>query len=155
MRRAAIALIGVVLFTLAGASPASAASANQRFVITDTSSASTFTAIGPISGSGRDVTLTSTDDDDGSFHETTRTDFANGSIFITVDGEETGFSYNEDTCVGRFKGKGTFEITGGTKAYAGATGSGTFTFRGSFAGCDEETGNYSSIVRARGNVTLD
>lgn len=155
MRKAAIALVGLVLFAVAGATPASAASANQRFVITYSNSDTTFAAIGPISGLGHEMILSATEGDDGTFHETQRVDFGDGSIYIDVVGEETGFSYNEDTCVGRFKGEGTFEVTSGTKAYAGATGSGTFTFRGSFAGCDEETGAYSNVVRARGHITLD
>lgn len=154
MRKFLVGIMGVGMMVMA-TGPASAASANQRFVITETPRGETFAAIGPISGIGTEVTLSESGDED-SFRETTRADFPKGSVFFTINGSTTGFKFNDKTCIGSATGKGTFDITGGTKAYKGAKGSGTFTFRANFTGCheDDDEGTFSSIVRARGRVTL-
>lgn len=156
MRKFLVGVLGSSLLALGlftGGS-ASAAGANQKFVITETNNSSTFVGIGPISGEGVDHTLTSSDSEDGTFTETARTDFKDGSVYMSIQGTSASFNFNEKTCVGRFTGKGNFQVTGGTGAYDGATGSGTFTYRGSFTGCDEDSGSFSQIVRARGKVNL-
>lgn len=55
--------------------------------------------------------------------------FARGTISLTAP-EQFGWAVSPRTCTGRAHGSGTWRITGGTGAYARATGNGTFTATG-------------------------
>jgi hypothetical protein len=79
-------------------------------------------ASGPISGVG---TLTQTDGEN--VHYVTL-HFDQGSVSLEARATAEGWkSVDPRTCTARRVGRGTFTITGGTGAYEGATGEGTFT----------------------------
>lgn len=121
-----------VLLSLVGLSePATATTARQTFLLTELPGEQgiTVTAIGPIRGIGTDVVLSEEEDDEtGAIVARDQFDFSQGSVFVTTH-VSPEFEFDPRSCVGRGGGALTYEITGGTGAYEGATGSGTGTFR--------------------------
>jgi hypothetical protein len=121
-----------VLLSLFGLSEsAAAATARQTFLLTQLPGEQgiTVTAIGPIRAVGTDVVLSEEEDEEtGVIVARDRFDFAEGSLFVTTY-VTPEFEFDPRSCVGRGGGGLTYEITGGTGAYEGATGSGTGTFR--------------------------
>lgn len=55
--------------------------------------------------------------------------------------ENFAWSINLRACMARGTGGGTFTITGGTPAYAGASGEGTFVDRGTLIGARDRAGH--------------
>lgn len=89
------------------------------------------TAAGPIRGVGVDVVVNEVEDEGtGVITAEDRFEFPEGNLSlrsrITLTSE---FNVDRRSCVGRAGGAITYEITGGTGRYAGATGHGTGTFR--------------------------
>ena len=121
-------------------------SANQRFVLH--SAGSTFdlqnqvVASGPISGVGYERLLDDRSDKD---HQdfTTEYVFPQGTVTAEVRGNETT-NFNALSCAATIKGSVHWTITGGTEAYAGASGSGSGSFVNRFVlergpdGCQED-----------------
>jgi hypothetical protein len=62
----------------------------------------------------------------GTFEATDRFDCPQGSVFNRISGT-ADFQLDPVTCVARVPQSGTFQITGGTGDFAGASGGGTFT----------------------------
>ena len=121
-------------------------------------------ASGPIRGVGRDIVVNEEfDDEAGTFVSEDILRFRDGDVFVTFTGE-AAFDFNPATCVGKFSGTATYEITGGTRRYTGASGSGSGTFRGVFVAgrnpdgsCSEdEDDELVSVFSAtlRGSATL-
>jgi len=117
---------------LAWAGPAAAdPGANQRFTIissgSDVEAPGRVIASGVINGVGTDITLSESESggkDQFVFP-------GQGDLFLTRTDDPGGSnSFDVRSCVGRFSGSGTFQITGGTGRFVGASGSGTYTFRG-------------------------
>jgi hypothetical protein len=85
-------------------------------------------ARGPINAVG---TATQTEKDDhGVAVNYAVLHFAGGSVALTAREPRFGFKMNPRTCSGPAYGGGTWTITGGTGAYAGATGHGEFSTGG-------------------------
>ncbi len=157
-----IALSGMA--GIAGAQPAN----NQRFILfgvgSDDEGPVRVVAAGAINSVGEEVIVQEEfNEETGEFTVVDEFVFPEGTLFVTVEGQVDEFDFDERSCVGRFGGTGTFEITGGTGEFAGASGSGTVTFRGIFVAernpdgsCSEE-GEVVSVflARMRGNVVLD
>lgn len=146
--RKLVGLLLAAMVVVGMAGPAAAATGRQDFRLVQVGGESAPTrviATGVVNAVGSDVELTSVDNSDGSSSGTDRFDFANGSLFISHQ-ENGDFSFDPRTCVGRFSFTGTYQITGGTNSYVGATGSGTDTGQGVFlanrnpdGSCSEET----------------
>ena len=154
MRKLAGVLMGAVLL-VGMAGPASAQSGtHQRFVLISTSenAPQRVVAGGVINGAGTDVVLSSTDNPDGTSSGVDRFEFPRGSVTIAHQDTSATSSFDPRACVGRFSGTGDFQILGGTGIYAGITGSGTYTLRGTFVanrnpdGSCAENGSGRSVV---------
>lgn len=111
-------------------------------------------AAGPISGLGTE-TQTEKNTSNGQVNYAMLR-FANGTVRFVAP--ET-FAWKPDfrTCSATASGGGTFRITGGTGAYRGATGKGTFTSHGVMIGARDSHGNCLSKAQPTVNyvtVTL-
>jgi hypothetical protein len=85
-------------------------------------------ANGPIHAGGVDVTVTNNRD---------RFVFARGDLKIWHHAQTSHNSYDPKTCLFRFSETGIFRVLGGTGAYAGASGQGTYTLHGLEVGCSQ------------------
>ncbi len=145
------------------AGPASAATNNQQFKIVtrfsvvngnDTTSCQVI-ATGPIQGRG---SCTISDDVGGV------TDIhlilPGGTVDLRATEFDSTDNFNQQACVDTFTFKEHIQITGGTGAYAGVTGSGVDTGRGVFIaprtpqGCDPNQGHGAVMVTVTGHVSL-
>ncbi len=127
VRVAVVAIVALV----AGAGSAFAAAAPQAFVLFQGPGQEHFTvhAAGPISGVGTDFLLgQSVDPATGRTQRQTETVFESGTTFNTLTVLENNLSFDPRTCVARITGWSHLDITGGTGAYEGVTGSGEVTF---------------------------
>ena len=88
-------------------------------------------ATGPIRGSGVE-TQTGIDTPDGQAVQFTW-HFRAGTV-TGIAHEDYALDFDPTSCTAKATGTGTWTITGGTGAYAGATGSGAFTYRGTLVG---------------------
>ncbi|MDX6441016.1 MAG: hypothetical protein QOE43_745 [Gaiellaceae bacterium] len=85
-------------------------------------------ATGPISGSG-EATQTEKQTKAGQVNFVTL-HLDKGTVHIVAKEPRFGWKLNARTCTGSAYGGGTFTITGGTGAYKGANGNGTFSTSG-------------------------
>jgi hypothetical protein len=83
---------------------------------------------GPIHAHGKDVVVNGHVD---------RFVFPAGSIRIRHVNGKAHQHFDAVTCYGVFTQSGTYQVTGGTGAYAGAHGHGSFTVRGVQFGCSK------------------
>jgi hypothetical protein len=135
------------------AAPASADTINQHFTIYANlaNNDNPMTATGPINGRGTDVVVSETVD---------RFVFSNGSVRVTHQITSSTDSFNPANCTDHFTEKGTYQITGGTGQYGGATGNGTYTADGTFTarrtptGCDFNGGGGYATVKAAGHTSF-
>jgi hypothetical protein len=161
---AAAAVMGLTL--PAGASPAVPHSAAlvtgiEHFQLLGTSATSNrlnILAWGPFSATGTDFESTS--------NSATGTDVAKvngGSFKITHTFKSEKQSFNPKTCFLSVVGKGTYKLSGGTGAYKGLSGSGSFTLtvyaiaaRTKKGVCNENANpiGYQQVVNAAGPVRL-
>lgn len=145
---AVVAMTGASLLALAA--PAGAATANQQFQITGLNNKQTVVATGPISGTGKDITVND---------DTDKLVFRHGSILINhPDGNEND-RFDPATCTARFEFSGNYTLSNGTGIYKGVTGSGTYRGTGVFVGkktakgCSEARGTTVLTITARGTTT--
>lgn len=122
----------------------------QRFMFlstdpSDEGTPGTVIANGPIHAKGTDTTISDTQD---------LLTFPTGTVSITHAPQTSGDSFDPVTCVFRFHERGTYEITGGTGAYAGASGHGTYRVKVLGVGCDQNAPPEILMVRifARGTI---
>jgi hypothetical protein len=85
-------------------------------------------ANGPIHAKGTDTTISDTED---------LLTFPDGTVSITHKPKTSGDSFDPVTCLFRFNERGTYKVTGGTGAYAGASGQGNYRVKALGVGCDE------------------
>jgi hypothetical protein len=94
--------------------------------------------------------------DDGSVVVLNRFVLRGGTLLVTFRGQAT--LTPTSGCVTRTAIDGTFEVTGGTDRYLGASGGGTFKDRGTLvasrglAGCSED-GLFRATIRATGTIS--
>lgn len=131
MRRRALAALVAVVALVGWSGTASAQTGPQRFVLYQGPGEENFTvyASGPISGVGTDYLLTEGVDASGRTRRTTESVFPQGSTFNTLTVLENSLTFDPRTCVARIIGRSLLDITGGTGAYEGVTGSGETTFQ--------------------------
>lgn len=87
-------------------------------------------ASGVINASGTARQISLVPNPDGSVTGTNIYSFPDGDITVRFTGAPTSFEFDPVRCINRFTAAGTFDILGGTGAYAGASGGGTFTSEG-------------------------
>lgn len=127
-----LSAVVVVVALLVPASPGSAAAERQTFVLYQGPGQDRFTvyAAGPISGVGVDILLgEGIDPSTGRTQRRTETVFPQGSTFNTLTVIENSLAFDPVTCVARVNGRSHLDITGGTEAFEGVSGSGEVVFR--------------------------
>lgn len=120
---------------------------SQTFVLYNSGSTfggeNTVVASGPITGIGTERILAD-NSSQGTQEFTNQLVFPDGTVTMDVHGSDTT-TVDPRTCAGNQTGHVTWTITGGTGAYAGATGSGTGRYTDRFVlqrdanGCNEDT----------------
>jgi hypothetical protein len=119
---------------LVAAGPASASggvpAGRQAFIVYSAGSSgddgNTVIGMGPVSGFGRERVLVD-HSDETTQDFTTEYDFPAGTVALAIYGPTTS-TLDPRSCAGSITGSLRWTITGGTGAYAGASGSGTGTF---------------------------
>jgi hypothetical protein len=141
-----------VLALMGSAGPAAAATTGrQTFSIVSQNDKATVTASGPVSGTGKDVVVNDNTD---------RFVFSKGNVTVVHTPGSSHESFNPQSCTATFSERGTFQVTGGTGKYKGATGNGTYDARGTFVGthtaegCSDAGGTSVFFVNAKGTVTI-
>ena len=143
MKRWGMAVLAGLIAFAGWAGTAVADVERQTFVLYQAPGEEHFTvyAAGPISGVGTDYLLgESVDPSTGRTQRTTETVFAEGTTFNTLTVLENSLSFDPRTCVARITGRSHLDITGGTGAYEGVTGSGEVTFQAISVGQRTEDG---------------
>jgi hypothetical protein len=138
-RRSVVALVVIFLGVFAAVPSAVANGGSgqrsnvQHFIglSTDPSNMNAFIiATGPIHARGTDVTVSGTRD---------RFKFPRGTLFITHRaGKPATNRFDKVTCYFTFTERGTYRVTGGTGAYAHASGNGRYSLKGSGIACDQK-----------------
>jgi hypothetical protein len=146
---------------VAMAGPASAATNNEQITIVarttgDTTTSCQAVATGPITGVG-----TCTTTDLGPNTTLVHVMLPNGTVDIKARQVSSSDQFSPTACVDRFTFREKFTVTGGTGAYAGATGHGTDVGNGvasiprNSQGCDfSQPDTAVIVVTATGHVSL-
>ena len=118
---AGMTMLGAVF--LGNMSPAAAATGAQSLSVIGINDRLTAIATGPVAGVG---SVTPIDDDSD------RISFANGTLLLRHPQTGGDFELNPRTCVATATFTGDYTLSDGTGAYAGVSGSGTYSGRGVF-----------------------
>ena len=147
---AAMAMV-VAALSMAVAPAAAATTSSQRFTIFGSDNGQTVIATGAFVAVGSANTV---DDDNDTFV------FPNGTFNVFHPQTGGTENFNETACLGTATFNGTYTLSGGTGAYAGISGSGTYSGKAIFVaertgtGCSEEGGSSWFFVTATGTTTL-
>lgn len=143
-RTAAVATAAAASFTMFLATPAASAQGldTQSFMVMFTTQngvdqPARVIARGPIAGAGYGTQTEEESGDQQISH--TVMHFPRGNVSATFR-ENFDWTIDLRACMAHGHGDGTFTITGGTGAYAGATGDGTFVVRGTLVGARDDHG---------------
>lgn len=146
--------------TTEAANPAVLADANDErwFVLTEPGDPTRVVATGALEAAGIVIDLLRLNPD-GSFDNLATQVFADGTLYYHGAG---AFQLTMDptTCIGEGKVVGPFEITGGTGAYAGASGEGValitlrFFFDKTDGGCTQQPTRAYGVARAAGSLVV-
>ena len=162
MKRAALSLLIAVVVLLGHPAPAFAQQGTQRFIGTSTvpgGNTGTIVATGPITGVGTFVLP----EGQGPGPLPGQFNFSEGTLFVTIVPNPPAIDFNPQTCLVLIRTSGTFEVTGGTGRFAGASGAGTFAgravvllARGPQGECQPEAEPrfFFAVADNTGNVTL-
>ncbi len=150
----------VVLCVAAGlGSPASGAGGKQKWIVTTSPGQPTrVAAVGTVNAFGT-VTDVLTLFPNGTFDNLATQEFPKGNLLYHGAGTYT-FTLDPRSCVGKGDVVGPFEITGGTGAYAGATGSGvalidlTLVFTRTPTGCSQQPAKVYGVAKATGTLDI-
>jgi hypothetical protein len=125
MVKRAIALVaGMAAISTVWAVPAVAQGGGQSFNIHfNGSNNGTVNASGPISGSGRASKA----------NDNIRLSFKTGGVTLSFQISSHNESFDSRSCVRRVHENGKYRIVRGSRKYAGATGSGTYSLQGTIA----------------------
>ena len=102
---------------------------------------------GPIHALGKDVQLNDSKD---------RFVFPKGDLSVSHERTSGSQSFDKVTCTGRFTEKRIYHVTGGTKAYANASGKGTYSVVGYVIGCNPKKPpqTFALVLQAAGPLHL-
>lgn len=121
----------------------------ERFLLISTDPNSTdnqpVLGFGPIHAKGVDQVISDTED---------VFQFPAGSLSVTHMPKKSHESSDPVTCLFTFTERGTYRITGGTGAYAGASGHGNYRVAGTSIGCDETPEVFTLTINAKGPLHL-
>lgn len=152
MRKTLVAVTMMVAGLFWTAGPAMAATTGaERFTLFGSGDSQTVIATGIFFAQGESVPL---DEDNDLFV------FPDGAFRVNHPQTGGDESFNEVACIGTATFSGTYTLSQGTGAYAGISGSGTYTGKAIFVaqrtdeGCSEEGGSVWVFVNARGTATL-
>lgn len=164
MRKLLATAVGALALVAAMSAPAAAAtSGSQTFVVAFRNTTGSVAAYGVVNGSGSVANVVpEVINPDFTFVETDRLTLSGGTIDVRFAGQvnPSAFSPDPRTCVAKTTGSGNWTIVGGTGAYAGASGGGTFTFPAylfygpTAQGCTSEPTLTLAFVTAVGNVSV-
>lgn len=148
----ALALAALLFVTpAASAGPSARHTGVQRFLLIstdpDSSDDQPVLGFGPIRARGVDHVVSDTRD---VFR------FPAGSLRLTHRMRSSHQSADPATCLFTYTERGTYRITGGTRAYAHASGHGRYRVKVMAVGCKENAAPevFSATIRARGPLTL-
>jgi len=145
LKRVAASVVAVGAVAVVWAGSASGTTGSQRFSISAGNTGGSVYASGPISGSGRDVTLSQNLD---------RFVFPGGSVWVSHQASTQHQTFDPRSCLGRFTESGNYQLVKGTGVYRGVTGSGTYSARGTSRGCNPDTAPSRYFVTATGWTSL-
>lgn len=157
-----VAGLALVLWMLPASEAMAATSAGpQSFTVVQIGEADgSVYAAGPIRGVGRDVVLSEEENGPGTTVDfTDQFLFERGSVTIHGTGDVTG-AFDQQTCVGRRHLTGNFDLQGGTGAFTGAAGRGTWTgdvtfvLRRDVHGCTDEEAVSLVVFRFVGSSSV-
>jgi hypothetical protein len=153
IRRSIAVLAAVTLGLLVLAPGASAGNTrNEHFILltNDPSDNSKLIVIatGPIHARGTDQQINPVSKD--------KFVFPKGTITVLHQAKHSNNTFDSTTCYGTFTETGTYQVTGGTRAYDDARGHGTYNLNASFVGCNQSAPPLLVQVRldASGPLTL-
>ena len=133
MKKVLLTAVSGMALLLGMAAPAAAATTGAQrftFIYFGDGNTASVSANGPIKGIGGAVVVT----EDGEGNGIDKVTFKQGTYLVDHQDTSSTGTFNETTCVARFSGSGDYTLSGGTGAYAGVTGSGTYSYRGTFFG---------------------
>jgi hypothetical protein len=130
-----------VLGILAAGGGAGAATGNEHFTLSSTTvegvdHAVRVVAVGAVHATG----TFSAKENNGSSRDLITLHFAKGTITLAGHELKTSMVPNLRACTAKGTGRGTFTITGGTGAYTGITGRGTYLRHTSIVGARDKNG---------------
>jgi hypothetical protein len=160
-----LTLLLVALTAFPGVARAAEPGGNQTFVITahQLDGTGRVVAVGPFNGAGEYRLLNQQANPDGTSTDTDEFDLPDGKVFFT-DTYTVVLRPAGESCTWLIQIEGTYTVTGGTGAFTGVTGGGTFTASGVFVAARDEAGNclqldvppvsFSEVVTGTGTTTL-
>lgn len=161
-----MAAAGVWTASVVVDTPAHAATGRQAFRIflsgdPRAGAPGTLVANGLVNGRGTDETIEQHPHPDGSETDVELLTLPGGTITIQDTDPADAFHFDPPSCTALIStNAGVFTVVGGTGAYAGASGSGTFSARGVVVfdriagGCSEEPRSFVAVVTATGPLHL-
>jgi len=78
--------------------------------------------------------------------------FPKGAVIIKHHRTGQGGHFDKKACYGVFKEHGTWKAVGGTRAYANASGGGTYKVKGTVVGCKKKPDVFQLRIDAFGNL---
>ena len=164
-KRLGVTAACLCLGLLAAGAPADAATGTQTFRIIftadpHTGAPGTVIATGLINGIGTDRTLAQDLHPDGTETDTDLITLPGGTVTIADTDPSDLVHFNPAACLATLSGTGPYTILGGTGAYAGASGRGTFTVHGVIVfdrapgGCSEAPRLFFGAVTAVGSIAV-
>lgn len=148
-KRVAASVVAVGAVAVVWAGTASGTTGSQRFSISISGTSGPVYASGPISGSGTDIEFNR-----GRRAGTDKFVFPAGNVFVSHNATSQNQSFDPRSCLTQFTESGTYQLTSGTGAYRGVTGSGTYSARGTSRGCDPKTATSRFFITASGWTSL-
>ena len=155
IRRRHLPLFAAALAGMFGAIPAASAAGGgggtERFIVVSTSTSNgpvsgPVSATGPIHALGKDVPVDNNHD---------KFVFPKGTVLVAHHKTSGTQHFDKVTCTAQITEQGTFTVTGGTKAYAGAKGHGTYSLSGIFIACPKKPPLAASfIIRGAGPLSF-
>jgi hypothetical protein len=118
----------MALVTSASARRAAAPTEHFRVLNTSVSGAATVVAWGPLHARGKDVVVNNRRD---------RFVFPKGALIVRHRATSHRDTFDKVTCYGQHTESGIYRVLSGTRAYAGASGLGTYTVVAQFVGCSQ------------------